>query len=355
MKRALESKQTNICCVLIPRFNMLTVTGLLEPVRIANYLSEKPLYSTEFHSFDGDVITSSNGLTIPCEPVPERLERNEIVMLFGSWGSEHYQNPIVFSWLRLQARLGVRICGVEIGAYLLARSGLLSRRQATTHWSYLSGFQEQFPDINAVEQLFTDEGNLLTCSGGTAGIDLMLHLIGEQHGARLVGEISDQIMHHPVRQAEAAQRVTLGRGTETLPAAVRAAVDLIEAHIDEPLSVPEVSERIGLSQRQLERQFVREMGCSVVQFGLLIRLQHARVLLISTGLGVREISVASGFNSLSHFAFAFKKCFGKRPSDYRQAWPEHETEPHWPGTLSRFLDTIETKRRAGLRASIGIT
>lgn len=324
---------------------MLTLTGMLEPARVANYLSVTPLYSFSFHSFGASSVASSSGFAVDCVLPPERLDHNDLVLLFGSWGSEHFQNPKTLSWLRLQARLGARLCAVEIGAYVLARAGLLDGKAATTHWSYLSGFQEQFPNVRAVEQLFTEDGKILTCSGGTAGTDLMLHLIDQRHGARLVGEISDQIMHHPVRTETSPQRVTLGRGTETLPRAVRAAVDLIEDHISEPLSVPDIAARIGLSQRQLERQFSREMGCSVVQFGLLRRLQHARVLLISTGLGVREISTASGFNSLSHFAYAFKRCFGKRPSDYRQAWPEQEAEPHWPGTLPRFLDDIEIKRR----------
>lgn len=341
---------TRIRCLLIPRFNMLTLTGLLEPARIANHLSQGPLYSTTFHSFDGETVIASNGSELRCEPAPEKLDRDDLVMLFGSWGSEHYQNPRTISWLRLQARLGARICGVEIGAYVLARSGLLTRKQATTHWSYLSGFQEQFPDVSAVEQLFTENGKILTCSGGTAGIDLMLHLIGQKHGSRLAAEISDQIMHHPVRTAEAPQRVTSGRGAGMLPMALRAALDLIEQNISEPLSVPELSRRIGLSQRQLERLFVKEMGCSVVQLGLLTRLQHARVLLISTSLGVREIAAASGFNSLSHFAYAFRKCFGKKPSEYRQAWPGKEAEPHSSASLSRLRDAKDARRLAGRQA-----
>lgn len=334
-------------CLLVPRFNMLTLTSLLEPARIANYLSGAPLYTPGFHALDGETMTASNGFSVTCTPPPERLDRNDLVLVFGSWGAEHYQNPKLFSWLRLQARQGATLCAVEIGAYILARAGLLNGRVATTHWSYLSGFQEQFPAVTALERLFTEDGKVLTCSGGTAGIDLMLHLIGQRHGARLVGEISDQIMHHPVRPHDAPQRVTLGRGIDTLPSAVRAAVDLIQANIAEPLRVPDIAETIGLSQRQLERQFAREMGCSVVQFALLMRLQHARVLLISTGLGVREISTASGFNSLSHFAYAFKKCFGTRPSDYRQAWPEQDDQPHWPGTLSRFLEAMDVARTPG--------
>jgi AraC family carnitine catabolism transcriptional activator len=68
-------------------------------------------------------------------------------------------------------------------------------------------------------------------------------------------------------------------------------------------------------------------------------------LLISTDLAVREIATAAGFNSLSHFAYAFKKCFERRPSEYRQAWPEQETAPHWPGTLSRFLESLKVEKK----------
>lgn len=342
-----DDQAARLFFVLIPRFNMLTLTGLIEPGRIANYLSLSPVYANTYLSFDGLVVSASNGLSVTCEEPPEKLNRNDIVFVLGSWGGEHYANPKLFSWLRFQARLGVRLCAIEIGSYLFARAGLLSQKLATTHWSYLAGFQEQFPDTITTEQLFTEDGKIMTCSGGTAGIDLMLHLIQQEHGERLTGEISDQIMHHPVRQPDAPQRMTHGRGTETLASGVRAAIDLIEKYVDDPLSVPQIADQIGVSQRQLERQFGKAMGCSVVQFGLLWRLQHARVLLISTELSVREIATASGFNSLSHFAFSFKKCFERRPSDYRQAWPERDTEPHWPGTLSRYLDTIKIKRRIG--------
>ena len=328
-----ENSATRIHCVLIPRFNMMSLTGLLEPARIANYLSVSPLYTHVYWSFDGAQVVASNGMSIPCETPPEKMNRDDLVFVFGSWGGEYYQNPMLFSWLRLQARIGARLCAVEIGSYPFARAGLLDGKAATTHWSYVSGFQEQFEEVEATEQLYTTDGRIMTCAGGTATIDLMLHLIGETQGERLVGEIADQMMHHPVRPATAPQRVTLGRGVEMPSPSVRAAVELIERNVSEPLTVPEIAAEIGISQRQLERKFSKIMGCSVVQFGLLMRLQQARVLLISTGMNVREISAASGFNSLSHFAFAFKKCFGKRPSDYRQAWPEQEAEPHWPGSL----------------------
>ncbi|MEK9979776.1 MAG: GlxA family transcriptional regulator [Paracoccaceae bacterium] len=350
LKGALMAR--TLYCLLLPRFNMYSLMNIIEAPRIANYLSPAPLYVVEHISFDGQEISASNKMTVRCAPPPERLERNDMLFVVGSWGAERYANPKLFSWLRVQARRGVAICSVEQGAYLLARAGLLGHKKATTHWSYIAGFQEQFPDIEISEQLFTEGGQITCCSGSTAGLDLMLKLIREDHGEALAGEISNQVMHHPVRSGRDPQRKTLGRGLERLGADVRAAIEIIEANIADPLSVPDIAEQVGLSQRQLERQFNKSVGCSIVQFGLLLRLQHARVLLISTDLGVREIATASGFNSLSHFAHAFKKCFGRRPSANRQAWPEQDAAPHWPGTLGSFLETLNSRHKLKIKNNI---
>ena len=141
---------TGIRCILIPRFNMMTLTTLLEPCRIANYLSAATLYDYSFHSFDGPTVTASSGFHVRCRPPPENVHRDDIAFIFGSWGCEQYQNPKLFAWLRLQARLGARLGAIEIGSHLFARAGLLTGKSATSHWSYLAGFQEQFPTINAV-------------------------------------------------------------------------------------------------------------------------------------------------------------------------------------------------------------
>jgi transcriptional regulator GlxA family with amidase domain len=332
--------------VVVPRFNMSTLITMIETMRIANYLSQKPIYSWEILSFDDAVVTASNGLSLPADRPQDRNRRDDTIFVMGSWGAETYRNRELFSWLRRQARAGARICSVELGCYILARAELLSGKKATTHWSWMSGFQEQFDEITISEQLFTIDKTILTCAGGLAGVDLMLKLIGDQHGERLAGEIADQMLHHPIRPASAPQRRTMGRGMDTLVPMVREAITLIEKHIAEPLTVPAISAELGVSQRQLERQFKQNIGCTVVQFGLLLRLQHARVLLISTDLSVREIAAASGFNTLSHFAYSFGKCFDRRPSDYRQAWPATDAAPSWPGTLSTFLEALESRGSA---------
>jgi transcriptional regulator GlxA family with amidase domain len=332
--------------LIVPRFNMATLITMIEVMRVANYLSPQPLYAWDILSFDGADIAASNGLTLAALPPDARNRRGELVCVLASWGAEDYANRSLTAWLRRQSREGARICAVELGCYLVARAGLLAGHAATTHWSWAPGFQEQFPDQLLSEQLYTTGDQILTCAGGLAGVDLMLTLVEAAHGPVLAAEITDQMLQGAARPASAPQRRTLGQQKDTLPPVVRDAIMRIEASIAEPLGVPDLAEALGVSQRQLERQFKQAIGCTVVQFGLLLRLQHARVLLIATKLSVREIATASGFNTLSHFAFSFGRCFGRKPSEYRQGWPKGDAAPSWPGTLADFLATMQARPAA---------
>ena len=336
----MERAQIHMVFIVVPRFNITTLITMIETLRIANYLAPSSTFSWEVASFDGSKIIASNGMTATIKTANDNLRSAEFVFILGSWGTEHYYNKKLTAWLRKRARAGERICGVELGSYIVARAGLLDGKSATIHWSWLNGFKENFDRVEVEESLFTLDSKVMTCSGGLAGVDLMLRLIEEINGSSFSGEIADQMLHHPIRSAASPQRSTMGRSTETMRPLLREAMTLIENNIEEPLTVPQISKVLGVSQRQLERQFKKNVGCTVVQFGLLKRLQNARLLLISTDMSIRQIATASGFNTMSHFAFSFGKFFGRRPSDYREAWPKEEPAPTWPGSLSDFLDTL---------------
>ena len=319
--------QIHMVFIVVPRFNIATLITMIETIRIANYLAPTSIFSWEVASFDGSKIIASNGMTATIKTATDNLKPAEFVFILGSWGTEHYHNQRLTAWLRKRARAGERICGVELGSYIVARAGLLDGKLATIHWSWLNGFKENFDRVEVEESLFTLDSKVMTCSGGLAGVDLMLRIIEELNGSSFSGEIADQMLHHPIRSAASPQRSTMGRSTETMRPLLREAITLIENNIEEPLTVPQIANFLGVSQRQLERQFKKNVGCTVVQFGLLKRLQNARLLLISTDMSIRQIATASGFNTMSHFAFSFGKFFGRRPSDYREAWPKEEPAP----------------------------
>ncbi len=333
----MSPKPKHFSVVLLPRFNAMTMTTVIEPMRIANYLASEEVFTWDFRTCVAGVVTASNGMEVTCTGLEDdQPENHDYVGVFGSWGAETYDSPVLTNWLRRQAQKRVLLIGVELGVYALARAKVLGGRRVTTHWSWKPGFAEQFPNVDVCEQLFTINQNIASCCGGTAGLDMMLQLIANQFSEQLALEISNQIMH-PRRAAESPQRHATGAINSDVHVSVRAAMQLVESNIEEPYTVPQICKQLGVSQRSLERLFVRDTGCTIVQFSKLLRLQHARVLLTSTQMSVREVSVACGFNSLSYFSQCFNGMFSKRPSEYRQAWPDDEAAPSWPGTVYSLI------------------
>lgn len=323
-------RSREVAFFLLPRFNMLTLAAALEPLRAANYLAASSLYRWCHLSTAGGSVGASNGIAVGTTAYTNLERSPDLLVLVASWGADHFHDPGVFAWLRRLERQGVELMALEMAVHILARAGLLAGRKATTHWSWMPGFVEKYPHIDAVEQLYASDGNVTTCAGGSAALDLMFDVIGREHGARLAAEVADQMLYPPARSGDAPQRRTLGTATGDAHPDLRRAVALMEAHIAEPLTMPAIADDLGLSQRRLERLFHRHMGVSPVRFSQHLRLQHARVLLTSTTMSIRDVSAACGFNSMTYFSAAFLACFGKRPSDYRQAWPAGEAAPSWP-------------------------
>lgn len=338
---------TRVSFMLLPRFNMMTLTMLMEPMRIANYLAPHKLYDWDFRATVTGQVPASNGLSVACHGIDEEgLPRPDIIAVCGSWGAEHLNDPQLFRWLRKHARAQVQMIAVELGIYAFAKAGLVTDQKVTTHWSMMAGLAEAYPTLAVVEQLYSLERPVMTCAGGTAGLDLMLDIVSRTNGDQLAAEIANQVMHHPRRPPESLQRHATGGKHDDVHQTVRAAMTLLEGRIEDPTPVPRVCCELGVSQRKLERLFKRDIGCTIVQYSKLLRLQYARVLLSSTRMSIREVSAACGFNSMSYFSQSFLQAFGKKPSEYRQAWPEQDAAPSWPGTVYSFLQTARKKPRA---------
>lgn len=319
MNSAPENQRETWLFLLLPETHLHSLQAVAEPLRLAGAMLGNSGYDTAYISFDGAQTYSSTGITVSSALPPDRTNRQTTIVLCDSVGGTRYQNPTLLSWLRLQNRLGARIIALGTSVFVLARTGLLDGTEATTSARALVGFRERFSAVTAVDRLFSIAGRLATCAGGTAATDLTLQLIATAHGQPVSDQVAVQMLHPGPRSGETPQHPEASDTTSHVHPNVRTVLGLIDAHVSEPLSVPEIAARIGLSQRQLERQFSRDMGCTVVQFSLRRRLEHANILLASTGLSVLEISTATGFNAVSHFTASFSRHYGKPPSACRDA------------------------------------
>ena len=200
--RALGRGPERFAFVLVPNFSMIAFAAALEPLRIANRMANQELYAWQIASRDGGSVRASNGCVVATErslaEVAIGSGRNcPTIILCSGLGAERIHDRELFGWLRQADRAGVAIGAVCTGAHVLAKAGLLDGYKCTIHWENLPGFMEEFPDIDVTADLFEVDRNRLTCSGGTAALDLMLYLIATSRGQELAGKVSEQCLDGP--------------------------------------------------------------------------------------------------------------------------------------------------------------
>ncbi|MEL0205734.1 MAG: AraC family transcriptional regulator, partial [Alphaproteobacteria bacterium] len=238
--------------VLMPRFNMATLATMIEPLRIANYVMTKELYTWTFLAPGGGTVQASNKMPVACQDLYDADNVKgpiNCVALLGSWGSERHSDERLANWLRSRERHGTTLIGVEIGTYIFARAGLLTNRRATTHWSFFAGFAENFPMVEAREQMFTIDKNIMTCAGGMAGIDLMLHRIANDHDEDLANEVATQMLHQFRCEEHFPQRPHSNMAASDTHPVIRRATHILENRIEENITIPELCSELGMPLR----------------------------------------------------------------------------------------------------------
>jgi transcriptional regulator GlxA family with amidase domain len=310
--------------VLVPNFSMIAFAAALEPLRIANGVSGRELYAWQIVAKDGGPVRASNGCPVITDQSLADIairpgQRGPTIVLCSGLGAERYHDRALFAWLRRADRAGATIGAVCTGAHLLARAGLLEGHKCTIHWENLPGFVEDFPDIEVTSDLFEVDRNRLTCSGGTAALDLMLHLIAAKHGQELASRVSEQCLMDRIRQSHDHQRIPYRVRLGIHHPKLIGAIEMMEANVEEPLDQEMLARYVGLSRRQLERLFRKHLGRTPAQFYLELRLERARHLLYQTTMPVMSVAFATGFVSASHFSTCYRQLYGRTPRAERAA------------------------------------
>lgn len=304
--------------LLQPGFSMLCLVSAIEPLRVANQRAEQHLYSWHFYSRDGQAVEASNGMVIMAEAPIDNVGPLPVVIVVAGFDVNRQDNSRVVAWLRREAVQGADLGALDTGAFLLAQAGLLKNHRVTLHWEALPAFREAFPEILAKETLFEIDRNRFTCSGGTAALDLMLHLIALGHGEALARQVSEQFIHDQIRAPEAHQRMPADRRVGARDGRLASVIELMEDNMEDPLGLDELAADAGLSKRQLSRLFRSHVGEPPLRHYLNLRLERARQLLQQTRMPVFEVGLACGFTSAPYFSRAYHARFGHPPLQERR-------------------------------------
>lgn len=323
----MSTPQTTKRCLvffLVNDFTILPFTAAIEALRIANRMLGYQAYKWRLASADGEKVSSSSGIEIAVQTslAQERRmlsgsDRPSMAIICSGIDVENFSNKAVHAWLREAYNRNVQVGSLCTGAHILAQAGLLNGKRCAIHWENLPGFSEAFPEVEVYADLYEVDGNIHTCAGGTASLDMMLNLIGQDFDDNLVNRICEQALTDRVREQSDRQRLPLRARLGVQNAKVLSIIEVMEKNLGEPLSLLEIADDAGLSRRQIERLFRQEMGRSPARYYLEIRLERARHLLVQSTLPVVEVAVACGFVSASHFSKCYREIYNRSPQQER--------------------------------------
>lgn len=304
--------------LIMPNFSLIAYVLAIEVLRLANNVKGEEIYQWELLSPTDDKITASNGLDFTPDRKLEDAQDYEILFVCGGNNIQQYWIDSIGKWLRLQDKKGMILGSLCSGAYVLGRADLLDGYRCTMHWDHIAATREEFPHLQLTDDIYEIDRNRYTCSGGTASIDMMIHLITLQQGRRLASAVGEKLMVDHIRGMGDPQRIPLRQQIGTNQPKLTEAVRLMESNLEECLSPKELADYVGLSVRQLERSFRSSLDCTPMQYYLRLRLRNARRLILQTEKPITSISVACGFKSSPHFSKSYKDLFKISPREERQ-------------------------------------
>lgn len=226
--------------------------------------------------------------------------------------------PLLLAKLRRALARGARLCSICSGVFVLAAAGVLDGRRATTHWKYAAQLASSYPRIRVEPNaLYVDEGQVLTSAGSAAGLDMLLHLVRRDFGAKIANQVAQRLVLAPHREGDQAQFVPRPLAADGRGRLARL-MDFVRAHPSAPHTLASLAARAAMSTRTLQREFAASTGLAPHRWLVAERIERAKELLETTRLTAGSIAARVGLGSAESLRHHFRRRVGTTPQLYRQ-------------------------------------
>jgi len=308
--------------VVLDGVQALDVAGPLDVFAEANLLlAEKDRYEITIVGAHAGSVTCSSGMEFKVHHRYHDFDaQSDLLLVAGGPKFPEYQpEPAFMGWLNEQAQAARRFGAVCNGVFLLGHAGLLAGREVTTHWNHAERLSRQFPELNVrPDKIFVRDGNLFTCGGVSAGIDLCLALLAEDWGHALAMKVAKRLIVYIRRdggQSQYSPYLAAGQGEDSL---VGRALKYVTDHISDPLTVEDIADAVGVSRRTFSRAFAKHAKVTPSAFVDQIRIDFARKLLEETDVPLKTIAFRSGFHTATQMRATFSRQLNTTPRLYRE-------------------------------------
>ena len=315
--------QHTVVVVAMEGFQLLDLAGPVEVLYGANYFAGKDLYRTLVATPGGRDVRSHSGVRMGADVALEEVARSRsrigTLSVVGGFGTPAAasDDEFIADVARLSRR-AERTTSVCTGALVLAAAGLLDDHAATTHWAFADQLAaHQRVDVRS-EQIFVHDRDRWTAAGVTAGIDLFLALVEEDHGPKLAHQVATMLVVFVRRPGGQAQFSAQLRAQAASTPSIAEVQRWLSDHLDEDLSVEALAARAAMSTRNFARCFRNETGTTPAAYVEQLRVEAARRLLQTTDLTVAAIARQVGIRHAETLHRAFRRRVGTTPELYRQ-------------------------------------
>lgn len=309
--------------MLVPDYPLMTFSAALDSLRQGNRLAKRKVFEWVLITSDGKAVKSSSGLGFDADTAMATAPRCDVVIACAGINYADAYDPAIFAWFRRLYSEGCILGAVSTAVFFFAKAGLLEGRHCAVHWESLASFRSEFPNCLVTDDIFAIDGRILTSSGGTVTLDMMLFLIGTSQGRELASQISDQFNHPRIRRHDDIQKMNPEDRFGIRNAKLGFVIRRMEASLNMPIDIEDLAESTSLSVRQLERVFHANLGKSPSKFYIELRLARAKELLLNTNLGVAAIADICGYQSASHFSRIYRQHFQESPAATRKLDPKY--------------------------------
>ncbi|OYU38411.1 MAG: AraC family transcriptional regulator [Pseudorhodobacter sp. PARRP1] len=305
-----------LALMVLPQSSILEVASTLDPLRSANRHLGQEAYRWRVVSPEGRPVPLTCGIELASDGPLAAAEGAAALIVIAGFQQSHSATQALIRDLARAAPRFAAIGGIDAGAWVLARAGLLNGYKATVHWEDHEDFAATHPQIDVAPDRFVIDRNRFTAGGAAPACDLMLHLIRARHGPALALQVAASFITTARDGTE--PQMTAKAPDPRLDPRVASAIARMEARLDAPETTAEIAAAIGLSPRRLEQIFAANLGLTPAAHALGLRLAAARRMITDTRHPLAEVALRCGFSSASSLSRAFRGQFGVAPSSLRR-------------------------------------
>ncbi len=279
-------------------------------------------YKFETVSIDGNPVkTQYHGEITPNKALKDIKIASTIII--PGWSNVNEPIPTTIITALINAyRSGSRLVAICSGSFVLAETGLLNGKSATTHWQYVTKFKQQYPQIRVeTDVLYIDEQSILTSAGSAAGLDLCLHLIRKDYGSTVVNHVAKRLVIPPHREGDQAQFIQLPVATDN-KSAISAVLQYIRQNLADTHTISQLAASINVSERTFLRRFKASTSTTPSEWLITARLQYAKELLENTVLPIDILAEKSGFGTATTLRHHFRSRLHIAPLAYRKRFSQ---------------------------------